>query len=204
VFFHYNSLNRNIYPTDGLKLEAEGQVVFDQRPDIHFSSNGQSYHFFDSSAETSYPAYLRTLITIDNFTTLSKRSVLLIHAQSGINFKYREGLLNEFVIGGLNPLFRNQITFAGLKEGNLYASDVASFQLGLRYELFNNTYLTGRGNALVSQFINKASYFKHPEFLSGYSLSFGYNFALGPLELSVMYCDQSKKLASYINIGIPF
>ena len=204
VFFHYNSLDRNIFPKEGLKLEAEGQLVFDQHPDVHFSANGLSYHYFDSTAESSYPSYFRSLITLDNFTSLSKKSVLMIHAQSGINYKYKEGMLNEFVIGGLNQLFRNQITFAGLKEGNLYASDVATFQLGLRYEMFNNTYLIGRGNALVSQFINKTSYFKHPEFLSGYSLSFAYNFALGPLELSVMYCDQSRRLASYINIGIPF
>lgn len=204
IFFQYNSLDRNIYPKEGVKLEAEGQLVFDQHPDVHFTANGLSYHYFDSTAVTQYPSYFRGVLTIDDYTSLGKRSVLMIHAQSGANFHYKEGMLNEFVVGGLNQLFRNQITFAGLKEGNIYASDVATFQLGLRYEMFNNTYLIGRGNALLSQFINKSSYFKHPEFLSGYSLSFAYNFALGPLELSVMYCDQSRKLASYINIGIPF
>ncbi len=203
AYFHYNSLDRNIFPKDGLRLNAEGQMVFDQHPDIRFSAGGQSYHYFDSAA-TVYPDYFRTLVTLDNFTSLSRRAVLMIHAQSGINFRYREGMLNEFVIGGLNELFRNQVMFAGLKEGNLYASEVATFQLGLRYELFNNTYLIGRGNALVSNFINKPVYFKNPELLTGYALSFAYNFALGPLELSVMYCDQSRKLASNINIGIPF
>ena len=204
VFIHHNSLDRNIYPKEGVKLEAEGQLVFAQHPDIVFSAGGVEYHYFDSTEAVHYPAYFRTLLTVDDYTMLSRKYVLMIHAQSGINYKYREGMLNEFVVGGLNQLFRNQIIFAGLKEGNLYASDVATFQLGLRYEMFNNTYLIGRSNALISQFINKKSFFKHPDLLTGYSLTFAYNFALGPLELSVMYCDQSHKLASYINIGIPF
>lgn len=203
LFFRYNSLDRNIYPKEGVRLEAEGQLVFGQHPRLQFTSDGLMHEYNDTSI-ARYPSYFRSLLTVEDYTSLSSRYVLMIRAQSGINYKYREGMLNEFVIGGLNKLFRNQVLFAGLKEGNLYASEVASFQLGLRYEMFNNTYLIGRGNALISQFINKTSFFKHPGLLTGYSLTFAYNFALGPLELSVMYCDQSKKLASYINIGIPF
>ena len=35
-------------------------------------------------------------------------------------------------------------------------------------------------------------------------LTFSYNFALGPLDISVMYCDQTRKVQAYINLGIPF
>jgi NTE family protein len=112
--------------------------------------------------------------------------------------------MNEFPIGGLTPLFRNQILFAGLKEGTFYSPSVASFQLGFRYQLYNNTYLIGRGNALINNFITKSVVQNIPDFLSGYSLTFAYNFALGPLELSAMYCDQSKQVRTYVNIGIPF
>lgn len=203
VFFHYNSLDRSVYPKEGVKLEAEGQLVFAQHPHLLYTNGGQTHQYYDTST-AHYPAYFRSLLTVENYTLLSRRCVLMIQAQSGINYKYREGMLNEFVIGGLNKQFRNQILFAGLKEGSKYATEVAAFQLGLRYEMFNNTYLIGRGNALISQFIQKQSFFMHPDLLTSYSLSFAYNFALGPLELSVMYCDQSRKLASYINIGIPF
>ena len=33
---------------------------------------------------------------------------------------------------------------------------------------------------------------------------FSYNFALGPLDLSMMYSDQTKKVQTYVNLGIPF
>ncbi len=81
---------------------------------------------------------------------------------------------------------------------------MATFQGAFRYELFLNTYITGRANILFNNFVSKSAFFQNPDILSGYALTFGYNFALGPLEFSLMYCDQSKKIGSYVNIGIPF
>ena len=112
--------------------------------------------------------------------------------------------MNEFSIGGLTSLYRNQVVFAGLQEGSLYTPAMAAFQGAYRYELFNNTYLTARANVLFNNFISKSAFFQNPNVLSGYALTFGYNFALGPLEFSLMYSDQSKNLSSYVNIGIPF
>ena len=122
----------------------------------------------------------------------------------GVNLNYKQHIMNEFPIGGLTTLFRNQVTFAGLKEGTIYSPGVASFQLGMRYQIFNSSYIVGRANALVNNFISKSTVQSIPDFLSGYSLTFAYNFALGPLELSAMYCDQSKQIRAYVNIGIPF
>jgi NTE family protein len=123
---------------------------------------------------------------------------------SGINFNYTTNVSNEFSIGGLTEQFHNQTTFAGLREGTLYSPSLAEFQVGLRYQIFNNTYLIGRANVLFNNFISTSPYFVNPDFLSGYSLTFAYKFILGPLELSAMYCDQSKKVIGYVNIGVPF
>jgi len=92
-----------------------------------------------------------------------------------------------------------------LREGTFYSSSVAALLVGLRYQLFNNTFITGKANILFNNFItNNQTFFNTPDFLSGYSLTFTYNFALGPLELSAMYSDQSKRVLGYVNIGIPF
>ena len=106
--------------------------------------------------------------------------------------------------GGLTKLFRNQVTFAGLQEGTLYAPSVLAAQAGLRFELYNNTYIIGRANMLLTDFVSKSNFFQNPGFLTGYALTFAYNFALGPLEISAMYSDQSKRLSTYINLGIAF
>jgi NTE family protein len=112
--------------------------------------------------------------------------------------------MNQFAVGGLTYQFAGQVPFAGLKEGSLYTSGFAAFQLGMRYEIMNNTYLIGRSNVLFNNVLSRNKYLPTPDFLSGYALTFAYNFALGPLELSAMYCDQTRKVKSYINIGIPF
>ena len=153
------------------------------------------------SAINPYP---RLLFHFESYIPLSSKSTLLFHLQSGINFRYSSNIMNEFSVGGLTYSFHNQITFAGLREGSFYSASLAAMEVGLRYQLYGNIYLTGKTNVLFSNFISRSEFYKTPDFLSGYALTFTYNFALGPLELSAMYCDQWKRVMGYLNIGIPF
>jgi NTE family protein len=57
---------------------------------------------------------------------------------------------------------------------------------------------------LASNFYGSGNVLQPPKLLSGHALTFAYNFALGPLEVSLMYCDQSRQVKSYFNLGIPF
>jgi NTE family protein len=203
AYFTHNSLDRNIFPKKGFKLELEYDFIYDQRPNLRVAFNGKELPDLDS-AGISFDPYRRATFKFENYIPIGNRTVMDMRIQSGINFRYRQHIVNEFAIGGLTEQFPNQITFAGLKEAAMYSSGVATFQLGLRYELLNNTYVAARSNVLFNNFISKTNFMAIPNFLSGYALSFAYNFALGPLELSAMYCDQTRKVKTYINIGIPF
>ncbi|MFT3934691.1 MAG: patatin-like phospholipase family protein [Chitinophagaceae bacterium] len=200
AFISHNSLDKVVYSRHGIKLHAEFSVVGRQDPTVNFFVNGvrtDTLHISDY-------VYPRVTFNFNSFSPLSRRSTLEWLLQTGIDFNYKDNIMNEFVIGGLTPLFRNQVIFAGLQEGSLYTPSFAAVQAGYRYEMFNNTYLIGRANVLLENFISKSNLFQNPDILSGYSLTFGYNFALGPLEFSFMYSDQSKKVSTYVNIGIPF
>jgi NTE family protein len=199
-FVKQNTLDRAVYPKRGIKIDAEADWVYSQDPQISIQSNGRN---LDSPAISSNP-YFRTLFNIDAYSPLSKRNTLLVHAYTGLNFNYGNSFINEFSIGGLTEQFHNQVSFAGLREGTFYSPSVAEIQVGLRYEIFNNTYVMGKANVLFNNFISSSAFFNTPNFLSGYSLTFAYDFVLGPLELSAMYCDQSRKILGYVNIGIPF
>jgi len=201
-FIAHNSLDRVVYPRRGFKINTEFGLIGGQDPTVDFFQNGQ--RISSDSLPVSGKPYPRLVFNFDGYTSISRRSTLELLAQSGVNFNYGNSILNEFVVGGLTPLFRNQVVFAGLQEGSLYTPAMAAMQGAYRYELFNNTYLTGRANILFNNFISTSKFFQNPNILSGYALTFGYNFALGPLEFSLMYSDQSKKLSSYVNIGIPF
>jgi NTE family protein len=202
-YLAFNSLDKGIYPRKGVKLEAEAGRVFDQHPKLSFLDNGRTIEDPDSIAINTHP-YFRTTLNVESYIPFGRRTTLLLNGQGGINFDYTRNVMNEFAIGGLTKVFRNQVLFAGLQEGTLYTPAMAMLQGGLRVQLFSNTYLTGKANVLFNNFISKSEFFQPPNFLSGYALTFAYNFALGPLEISAMYCDQTGKVQSYINLGIPF
>jgi NTE family protein len=198
-----NTLDKNIYPRRGMKLDTEFGWVYNQSPEVTFFSNGEPVSNLDSLG-ISYNNFPRVSLNTEFYIPLHRRTTLFTLLQSGINFNYRQNILNDYVVGGMTKQFKNQITFAGLEEGTITTASVAALQLGLRYELFNNGYLLFRTNALINNFISTSNILQKPNFLSGHAISFGYNFALGPLEVSAMYCDQSKKIHSYINLGIGF
>ena len=202
VYFHHNSLDKAVYPRRGLNIEAEGDWVYTQDPKVTFLINGNPVS--QDSLKVSKDPYSRFMINVDSYTPLSRRTTLQLMIQGGANFNYSNNIMNEFSIGGLTKLFHNQVLFAGLQEGSLYTPAFASLQAGLRFELFTNTYVIGKGNVLFNNFISKSIFFQNPDFLTGYALTFGYNFALGPLEFSLMYSGQSRKVSSAVNIGIPF
>jgi len=199
-FIRNNTLDRPVYPKRGTKIEAEADYVFPQHPNAQFYSSNVPRK---DTVFSSQP-YTRVLFTLERYSPIGRRYTFLTNLQAGFNFNYKNNIMNEFSIGGLTNTFHNQVVFAGLREGSFYAANIAVIQLGLRYQLFSNTLITGRANTLFSNFISKSSYFSVPDFLSGYSLTFTYNFALGPLELSAMYNDQSRRVIGYVNIGIPF
>jgi NTE family protein len=204
-FISHNSLDRAIFPKRGVKVYGEAGRVFDQHPNVNFLSNGVPIVDLDTDSTriSTYP-YLRTTLDVESYISIGRRTTFMLNGQGGINFDYNRNVMNEFAIGGLTKIFRNQITFAGLQEGTLYTPSVAMLQGGIRVNVFANSFFTGRANVLFTNFISKSQFFNNPDFLSGYSLTYSYNFALGPLEISTMYCDQTNKLQWYINLGIPF
>jgi NTE family protein len=199
-FLRTNLLDRPVYPRRGFQLNAEADYVFEQNPDVqHFGTETGT-----SDSTFSDLPYQRLLFNYDQYIPLSSRYTLQTHLQGGLNLNYKRNVMNEFSIGGLTDQFHDQVTFAGLREGTFYSASIAEGMLALRYQLFDNVLITGKANVLFNNFITKSAFFNTPDFLSGYALTFTYMFALGPLELSAMYSDQSRRVLGYVNIGIPF
>lgn len=197
-----NTLSNAVYPKRGSKVDIEAGYVYSQRPDVEFYIQGNPVTNLDSLG-FSFNNFIRTKLSYEHYYPLSKKYTFSTLIQAGLNFNQKESILNNYFIGGLNSSFRNQVTFAGLNEGSVNASSVAALQFGLRYQMYNNLFVLGKVNGAVYNFVGSNKSFSNSTLLTGYSLSLGYNFVLGPLEISAMYCDQSKKLLPYINLGIP-
>jgi len=203
TYIHHHTLDRTTFPKRGMRIEAEAGRIGRQSRKVSFLLNGEPLSNPDSLQVGNKPFFYTTLVA-EGYTPLTRKTVGFLYAQSGINYNYDNRAMNEFVIGGLIPFFRRQVVFAGIQEGSVYSAGYAALQGGLRWSLFPNAYLTGRANVLFNNLVSRSSFFNERDFYSGYALTFSYNFALGPLELSLMYSDQTGKVQTFINLGIPF
>jgi len=198
VYLKYNNLNQPLYPTRGLKLNADLAYVYNQKHNLQFFENGVQL------PDPDLNNFTRLSFDGSIFTPINSRFTLFSEMQAGINFTDKPNVLNNFQVGGIDGKFRNQVRFAGLPEASVNSSAVATLQLGLRYLVVNNAYIIGRANALFKDFATTKISTSAGTWLTGYALTFAYKTPIGPLELSAMYSDQSKKLQSYVLFGIPF
>ena len=203
AYLNSNTLDRVNFPKKGAKIEFEGGRIVRQDLKINFLVNGSPIPDPDSIQASNKPFFYTTVFA-EGYLPVFKKTTAFISAQSGINFDYGDNVMNEFVVGGMVKLFRRQVLFAGIQEGAVYSTSYATVQGGLRWQIFNSTYITGRANVLFNNIVNKSKFFQSKDFYSGYALTFSYNFALGPLDLSLMYSDQTGKVQTFINLGIPF
>ena len=200
MYLKYNDINQIFFPVKGLKINVELAQVYNQIPTLTQFQNGLRV----LPSTLNFDNYTRLVLDASLFTPINKRFTFLSEFQAGVNFTNKPNYLNNFFIGGLNGSFRNQIRFAGLQEATINSSSVTALLVGLRYNPANNIFITGRINGLVKDFATKRNATSSKDALTGYALTFAYKTPIGPIELSAMYSDQSKKLQSYVLFGIPF
>lgn len=205
-YFSYklNTLSNIIYPKKGTKIDVEAGYIFNQCPNIQFYRNALPASGYQDSLHLTFNNFTQIKFQMENYIPLLKRYTIQTKVQAGMNFNDHDDLVNNFLVGGMNNLFRNQITFAGVAEGTIRTSSTIALELGLRYQMFTNLYITGRASSLTYDFIAASRRQTKTSFLTGYTATLGYNFFLGPLEISAMYCDQSKAILPYFSLGISF
>lgn len=196
----YNTLNKQLYPTQGTKFYFKGGVIYNQIPNFKVYYDNEVVATEDSEI-FSFKPYTQLRFTIEKYFPVQDNA-FLVQLQSGMNFNYKQPFLNDFVIGGLNNVIRNQVTFAGLPEASIYTSSVISAQAGYQHELFNNLFIIGKVNALWYDFIDDNFILNNSSGRGvGCSLTAGYRTFLGPIEASLMYSDMTHLIQPYFNIG---
>jgi NTE family protein len=201
LYFDYNTLNQKHFPTAGWKIYSRLGQVYHQRPDDFFLEVGDK----TGIGELSFEDYTQLRINVEKYIPLRRRYALMAQLNSGMNFNDNQAFLNFFNVGGLNDFVRNQVTFVGLNEYQVRANTVAVLMLGAQYRPLASLYTTLKANVGAYNFTYEMpDAFDTGNFLSGYSLTVGYDSGLGPIQISGMYSDQSKDFTGYVNIGFHF
>jgi len=199
-----NNTNQKYFPTSGWDVSAEAGYVYSQDPDFEYSFNDSTVN--SNTVESNYDDYFKIHINASHFCELNKA----LSWSQNITFAYlidkNPYIANQFLVGGVNEVIRNQVPFTGLKESQVKTGSIASLQMGLQYRLTKSAYITARINAGLYDFAN-ASFSNltgEDNLLTGYGLTFGYYSALGPLDFTVMHCNQDTKVRTSLNIGFSF
>ncbi len=203
TFFYYglSTIDRKLYPTRGAQIQLEVGRVHSQNPSfVMRNSTGGELNL--DSLGFRFNNYQRGLLKMNYYFPLGRKSTFNWNIYAGMTINYKQELVNDFFIGGITDFSRNQIPFVGLYEGEMNTSRVAATQLAFQYEAFKNVFVIPRASAayLHTKRLAPTSF----DYLTGYGITLGYSTRLGPLEGTLMYCDQAKYLKAYVNLGFHF
>ncbi|WP_439182667.1 patatin-like phospholipase family protein [Carboxylicivirga taeanensis] len=198
----HNSLDRRHFPTTGRR--ASFKMGYATARKYHYRADYGGV-LTDSTFTESHP-----LITIQfnhsGYHAISSRLSVFEQLHLGYIDNGNKTIFEDFIVGGIQPLFESHIPFAGVNDAQLHSNSVASIGLGAQYKVFGEIYTLLRGNVGYFGFNNpiKANAFDKATLLSGAALSVAYNSSALPLEFSVMYSPKIKKVYSHVNIGFYF
>ncbi|WP_298738582.1 patatin-like phospholipase family protein [uncultured Chitinophaga sp.] len=198
--FGINSLDRKIYPRSGTDLQFEAGYVYNQNHGFRAYSNGREIHL--DSLQLRFNNYQHAMLQLKYYFPLGGEDAIQFGAGGGVNYDYNQPIVNGYLMGGLNNVTHHQLTFPGIYEGEVITSSAATLQLAYQREIARNIFLIPRAGVAVYDVINDVS--AKYKYLSGYAVTAGYSSRLGPIEASLMYCDQDGRLRGYVNIGFNF
>ncbi|MDI3319022.1 patatin-like phospholipase family protein [Pinibacter soli] len=200
-FFKFNTLDKPTLPLKGIRTELSMNYVFNQSPNAFIVHDNDVKTPIDSLF--NFTNHVGLHFFLEGYKT-TKRNTFSTLLQAGALFNNNQILFNDFFIGGLNSVIHNQVLFAGLPEAAIITPSYLTYQWGWRRGWFTNTYTILRANIGIYDYIQQDNTFQRPKWLTGYSGTLGYTSPLGPIEFSVMYGDQSKKVTTYVNFGFAF
>jgi NTE family protein len=204
ISYILNTLDKKYYSTRGWKVRAEAGYVFAQSPEFIYTYNNETVN--SDTLGLTFNNYARLFLSADHYKQLTGKMVFSQNVTIAYIVDDNPYISDQFRIGGINQIMSNQIPFAGLEESEVKTGSTAMAKLGLQYQFSKNIYLTGRFNAALYDFHKSGagSINVLDNLLTGYGLTFGYDSAIGPIDITVMYCDQDRKLRYNMNLGFSF
>jgi NTE family protein len=197
--------DRPNFPTSGHLFYAQGGVVFGRKAHIDQTLND------GSSQDVSYvlndvPNFYKFMINFTKFNPLNKKLVLFYNLHSSFAIKSQGFIVDNFYLGGIQQLFRQQVAFAGINEQQINSTSIATGQLGLQYNFAGSLFLMGRANTGVYDFSTQTKFWDSDtvDSINGFSLGLGYNLGFLPMELNAMYSPEIGKVYTHVKIGFVF
>ena len=193
------------FPTRGHLFYAQAGIVFGRKAQIdHSLLDGTSEDV--SNLIDNAPDFYKFIINYSKFNPLSKKLVLFYNLQSSVAIRSQGFIVDNFYMGGIQQLFRQQLAFAGLNEQQINSTSVTSAQLGMQYNFTGSLFLMGRANTGIYNFSTLTKFWDSNtvKSINGFSMGLGYNLGFLPMELTAMYSPEIEKVYTHVKIGFVF
>lgn len=189
-----------------------GQIKFDTLDNLYYPTSGI---YFDGD----FDLYLHSSDFNENFMNFSIANANFLYAkkifpnvtlQSGLDggFKIGEADIQsfDFFLGGYgSKKINNLVPFYGYDFISITGDSYLKGSFLFDYEIFKNHHATLGGNYANAgdNVFGSKELFKAPDF-SGYTLGYGVETLLGPLELKYSYSPEKKGSEWYARLGFSF
>jgi len=189
---NFNSLDKQIYATEGYHINLESRYTFNNLISQN-STDGPMQAFFEDDK-----SYLGFDLTLLRYTLLSKQICL----QTALRSRYALGqsFLDSYRIGGPHQSKAYVYGFVGLEDSEIVVGNHISGELGLRFQLKANLFLTP-----IIQYIYGNQYsFGQIDLISDYGagVAFDYRSPIGPISIDFGYSSYRERVI--INLGLGY
>ena len=197
--------DRPNFPTRGHLFYVQGGIVFGRKAQIDQTLEDGTVQDVSSFLDDA-PEYYRFMVNFTKFNPLSKKLVVFYNLQTSFAIHSQGFIVDNFYMGGIQQLFRQQVAFAGLNEQQINSTSVASGQLGMQFNFAGSLFLMGRANTGIYNFSTLTKVWDPDtvKSINGFSLGLGYNLGFLPMELTAMYSPEIGKVYSHVKIGFVF
>jgi len=219
--FHYNSLDKVFYATEGRFLHAElGRSLYHlvdidyidiSNSNINGKTNGFTKLNFLFEQRFNYKKkYTAILNASAGFTFLDDK-------QSDQNSFVEYGIGGKYFLGGnlIRPRKDNYV-FKGLHESELFVTQFMMLNIGLQVNPFGSVYITPHFNVASVGYDGFSDYIKtaftpkgewqelyEPSLLMSGGVTASYDSFLGPVDIDISWVNNINKVRVFFSVGIP-
>ncbi len=209
AIYNFNTINNKIFPRKGHEFSTELNYI-SQAAFRSTEAVDSLYSILDIENEKSFnQPYFQLKVFGKIYSPISKKLTLITGTHIGLTGGVtHRTVFNDFAVGGIMPLYRNNIAFMGFFDYEIFQPNAIVVSESLQWEMFKNIYLIGAFNAgsfqvKLDDYINK---FQTKDYaIFGGSLSLGFNTFLGPVHITAMKGSRfAQDVRLYLNIGYNF
>ncbi len=196
AFLNLDTFDKRMFPTKGFNIDADFTwYMFSDRNNRlnNFYHKAPFNQYFQVKGSFSFVKTFFNKLTFQNTYNL------------GLTLGKQDLEIFDYKLGGYNKNYINNfIPFYGYEMNGLSNKSFLKSALEVRYQIFKKNYITLNANyvRINDNFLNKFELFKNLK--SGYSVGYGLETFLGPIEVKYSWSPDHKQKFWSFNLGFWF